>query len=171
MAEKKKTIFEAIAKLQYEAPILVKNTTGYGYKYADITEVIKKINPLLKKHNLFVMQPLEGTGIKTIICHWPTGDKIESYSEIPQDIHLKGMNAFQSMGAGITYCRRYALCSFLGLIADKDIDVAEEVVNVKPKLTEKRFNEALKAIEKGDYTQAELRNKWNLTNNQLKQLP
>tara|TARA_R100001244_G_scaffold51979_1_gene45193 strand:- start:1044 stop:1421 length:378 start_codon:yes stop_codon:yes gene_type:complete len=35
---------------------------------------------------------------------------------------MKGMNKFQSAGAGITYFRRYALSSMLGVITDADTD-------------------------------------------------
>ena len=166
--KKTKGIYEAIAKFQYEAPILLKNTEGYGYKYVDITEISKTITPLLKKHDLLVMQPLSGTGIKTIIVHWPTSEQIEEYAEIPQDINLKGMNPFQAMGAGITYWRRYALCSYFGLVADKDIDLSGES---KPKLSGDKFKDALKAIENAAYSVDELHKNFSLTASQLKQLP
>ena len=32
------------------------------------------------------------------------------------------MNEYQSFGSGVTYYRRYALASMLGLITDKDLD-------------------------------------------------
>ena len=41
------------------------------------------------------------------------------------------MNAYQSAGAGITYYRRYALSSMLGIIADSDTDA--KVYTKKPK--------------------------------------
>ena len=34
------------------------------------------------------------------------------------------MNDYQAYGSGVTYFRRYALSSMLGLITDKDIDAA-----------------------------------------------
>jgi hypothetical protein len=34
------------------------------------------------------------------------------------------MNEYQSYGSGVTYFRRYALSSMLGLVTDKDTDAA-----------------------------------------------
>ena len=47
------------------------------------------------------------------------------------------MNKYQSFGAGITYFRRYALTSMLGLLSDKDVDAQiykrDEVKVINPK--------------------------------------
>lgn len=168
---KSKTIFEAVAKFQYEAPILLKNTKGYGYKYTDLAEIMRVITPLLKKHDLFILQPLVHNGIQTIIGYWPTGETFEETTNIPQNIELPGMNIHQAHGAGISYWRRYALCSFLGLVSDKDTDMGGKLEPKKPKLSNERFTEALQAIQNGDYTVAELKEKFDLNANQLKQLP
>lgn len=168
--KKAKTIFEAVAMFQYEAPILLKNTEGYGYKYVDLAEIIRVITPILQKHDLFILQPLVNNGIKTVICHWPTGEMFEEFTEIPQDIALAKMNPYQAQGAGITYWRRYALSSYLGLVSDKDIDMGGKAEPVKPTLTNERFEEALQAIQKGDYTINELKTNFKLSTNQLKKL-
>ena len=42
------------------------------------------------------------------------------------------MNDYQSFGSGVTYFRRYAISSMLGLVTDKDIDAAG--VQAKPTL-------------------------------------
>ena len=83
--------------------------------------------PIMKKHKLCFSQPLEGTQLRTIIYHTETGESIESITEIPI-IELAKMNVYQSFGSGITYFRRYALSSILGLVTDKDIDAAGEQV-------------------------------------------
>lgn len=169
-AKKQKSIYEAIANFQYEVPILYKNTEGYGYKYTDLAEIIRVITPLLKKHDLMVLQPLAGTGIKTIIVHWPTKETLEEFTEIPQDIALAKMNPFQAQGAGISYWRRYALCSFLSLVSDKDIDMGGKTEKKKPTLTEQKFGMALEAIHNGNYTVKELKANFTLSTDQLKQL-
>lgn len=114
-------LFKAIAEFQQEAPVLLKATDGYGYKYVTFDHIVAQIKPLLKKFNLGFTQLIEGRGLTTIIFHTETGESIQGYAEIP-DIDMKGMNKYQSFGAGITYYRRYALTSSLGLLADKDID-------------------------------------------------
>ena len=46
--------------------------------------------------------------------------------DIPQEVDLKGMNDFQVLGSAITYLRRYAISSILGLVTDKDTDAQGE---------------------------------------------
>ena len=114
-------LFKAIADFQQEAPVLLKDTDGYGYKYVTFDHIVAQIKPLLKKCNLGFSQIIEGRGLTTIIFHTETGESIQGNAEIP-DIDMKGMNKYQSFGAGITYYRRYALSSMLGLLSDKDVD-------------------------------------------------
>lgn len=118
-------IFRALAGFQQECPVIHKGTTGYGYTYADLPQILEVINPILKKHGLGFTQMLEGTGLKTIIFHCDSGEYLESYCEIPST-SLKGMNDFQAIGSGITYFRRYCLSSSLGVVTDKDTDAAGE---------------------------------------------
>jgi len=118
-------IFKALADFQQECPVIHKGTTGYGYTYADLPQILEVINPLLKKHSLGFTQMLEGSGLRTILFHTKSGQYLESYCEIPAT-SLKGMNDFQAIGSGITYFRRYALSGILGIVSDKDTDAAGE---------------------------------------------
>lgn len=124
--EKEKKLLKALADFQQEVPVIHKGTQGYGYTYADLPAVFEKINPLLKKHGLGFYQAVNGTQVKTVIFHTGTGETIESETDIPQNVELKGMNAFQVLGSAITYIRRYALSSLLGLVTDKDTDASGE---------------------------------------------
>lgn len=128
-----KKLHKSIADFQQEVPVILKDTQGYGYTYTDLPAIFKVINPLLKKYNLgFTQMPTyfnEGIpAIKTVVFHTETGEQIESVMPIPQGVQLKGMNDFQVLGSAITYLRRYALSSMLGLVTDKDTDGAGEQV-------------------------------------------
>lgn len=127
-----KELYKALAAFQAEVPTIKKNASGYGYKFADLEEITKVIKPLLTKHGLGYTQPLDGTDIKTIIFHVESGESLESVAHIPQDVELKGQNKFQTMGSAITYLRRYALSSALGLVTDEDADGAGEQVKNTP---------------------------------------
>jgi len=127
-----KELYKALAAFQAEVPTIKKNASGYGYKFADLEEITKVIKPLLTKHGLGYTQPLEGTDIKTIIFHVESGESLESVAHIPQGVQLKGQNDFQVMGSAITYLRRYALSSLLGLATDEDADAAGEQVKNTP---------------------------------------
>ena len=84
-------LFKAIADFQQEAPVLLKDTDGYGYKYVTFDHIVAQIKPLLKKCNLGFSQIIEGRGLTTIIFHTETGESIQGNAEIP-DIDMKGMN-------------------------------------------------------------------------------
>ena len=119
-----KEYFKALANFQQEVPVIHKGTEGYGYSYADLKEIFIVINPLLKKHGLGFTQEMDGEDLKTTIFHVESGEFRESSTHIPQGVQLAKMNVFQVLGSGITYIRRYALSSALGLVTDKDIDGA-----------------------------------------------
>ncbi len=137
-----KNLFKALANFQQQVPVIHKGTQGYGYSYADLPAIFEIINPLLKENGLGFTQLIEGQGVKTIIFHIESGEKIESLTDIPQGVTLKGMNDFQVLGSAITYIRRYALSSALGLVTDKDTDASGEQVKTEKKLQtidQKRF--------------------------------
>lgn len=142
-----KNLFKAIADFQQDCPVILKDTSGYGYKYADLTQIDSIIKPLLKKHGLAYVQPLQGRDIQTIVYHIETGEQIESLCLIPFEsikydpviiettknnvtekktkyiiAGFEGMNTAQAYGSLITYFRRYTISSLLGLITDKDTD-------------------------------------------------
>ena len=171
-----KHLFKSLAAFQQEVPVIHKGTQGFGYSYADLPAIFEKINPLLAKHGWGFTQLLnskDGSNyIVTVIFHVETGESIESQTIIPQ-VTLKGMNDYQSFGSGVTYFRRYALSSALGLVTDKDTDASGEQVKDEPKkptIDQKRLGKALEAIAEGKYTKDELLSNFSLTDSQIKLL-
>ena len=166
-----KHLFKSLAEFQQEVPTIHKATQGYGYTYADLPKIFEVINPLLKKHGLGFTQLIHGTDLITIIFHVESGETLESKTAIPQNVQLKGMNDFQVFGSACTYLRRYSLSSALGLVTDKDTDASGEQVKHEPKkatIDNARFQKAIDAIAKGEYTAEELTTKFSLTEAQLK---
>lgn len=125
----KKNIYKSLASFQQEVPVILKDTSGYGYNYADLPAIFEIINPLMKKHGMGFYQAVNGTDIKTVIFHIESGETIESNTAIPQGVQLAKMNDFQVLGSAITYIKRYALSSLLGLVTDKDTDASGDQVN------------------------------------------
>jgi len=153
-----KNIFKSLAAFQQEVPTIHKSTQGYGYTYANLSSIFDVINPLLKKHGLGFTQLVGENNIKTIIFHIESGEVIETTTNIPQNVVLKGMNEYQVLGSAITYIRRYAISSCLGLITDKDIDACGEqtqpekvvapVVAPKPKVKQSEIDNAIALLNK-----------------------
>lgn len=168
-----KNLFKALADFQQEVPVIHKGTVGYGYSYADLPAIFEKINPLLKKHGLGFTQPIMGDTIKTVIFHIESGETIESLTEIPKNVQLKGMNDFQVFGSATSYIRRYAISSILGLVTDKDTDAGgeqkrkEEATAPAKKefLSPERFATALEKIKAGT-VKPEALEKYELTTSQ-----
>ena len=136
-----KNLFKNLAAFQQEVPVIHKGTQGYGYSYANLATIFEVINPLLQKHGLGFTQLVGHNEIKTIIFDIQSGETIESNTLIPQSVQLKGMNDFQVLGSAITYIRRYALSSSLGLITDKDTDASGEQVKTTTKSPEPTVDE------------------------------
>lgn len=146
-----KNLLKALADFQQEVPVIHKGTEGYGYSYSDLPAIFSVINPILKKHNLGFTQLGQGTSIKTIIFHTESGEMIESEFEIPQNVSLAKMNDFQVLGSAITYIRRYALSSALGLVTDKDTDASGEQVTTSElpwlNLTDKKGDKTKQCLD------------------------
>jgi len=127
------TLLAKLFLLQQEVETMRRNEEGYGYRYFDINQMITKIKPLLKKHGLMILQPLDNVdgkpAIRTIIAD--SKEKMEWVTPLPTSSTVtQGQNkagAFtntktdpQDMGSAITYYRRYALQSLLFLEAQDD---------------------------------------------------
>jgi ERF superfamily len=89
-------------------------------KYANLDAVLGAISEALNKYDLCLLQPTEvraeQTILKTVIYHVESGEQIACELLLPQNADP------QKTGSAITYYRRYALCSLLGIIADEDDD-------------------------------------------------
>jgi hypothetical protein len=169
-----KHLLKSLAAFQQEVKVIHKATQGYGYSYADLPKIFEEINPLMKKHGLGFTQLIntkEGVNyLATVVFHVESGEQIESNCMIPY-VQLKGMNDYQSFGSAVSYFRRYCLSSILCLVSDKDLDASGE--QEKPKkesLDNKRFTDALKAINEGKITIEKLKEKFQLTEAQEKAL-
>ena len=97
-----------------------KDGTGHHGKYATIGAVLDASKPILAKHGLAVMQypaPSDpGTvTIVTMLVH----ESGETFTD--GGLRMPAPNEPQKVGGAITYARRYALMTFLGL-ADTDDD-------------------------------------------------
>jgi hypothetical protein len=169
-----KNLIKSLSDFQNECPIIHKDTKGHNYTYADLPQIFSVINPLLKKHKLCFTQLLENDGIKTILFHVESGEQLQSFTQIPK-VKLGNMNDYQAYGSGVTYFRRYALSSMLGIITDKDTDAAgtqvKESVQAKPKIDDVIIASSINAtssIEKLNAYYKQVSSDYELTPEQIK---
>jgi len=129
--------------LQQEIGTISKDAKNpfYKSKYFDINSLIKQLQPLLKKHKLLLLQPIEEDCVYSkLICIDGTGGVISA-------LKLPEIADPQKLGSCITYYRRYTLASLLGLQAvDDDANVASGVT-VDKKWLNQNTPEYSKAIE------------------------
>ena len=104
-----------------EVKVKTKTGASYNYKYAPLDEILKLIRPLLAKNGLSIVQvPYSNNGevsITTTLLH-SSGQFIE-YP--PISLRTTDISP-QAAGSIITYGRRYALSSILGIASDDDDD-------------------------------------------------
>lgn len=124
-------VYGALAAAQAEFPAIAKTHTAtvasdkgkYTYNYADLADILAAVRPVLAKHGLAVTQPVEllESGklmLRTSVCH-KDGSAIHSTMPIP---HMEGRP--QQFGSTLTYARRYALSSLIGIATEEDDDAA-----------------------------------------------
>jgi hypothetical protein len=111
----------ALAKAQAEIKNPAKTHTNphFKTKYADLTDGLEVIRPALSKHGICVIQATEIDGdnmvLRTRLAH-ASGQWIESVYPVCK------IGAHQAMGAAMTYSRRYALFSLVGVAGEDDTD-------------------------------------------------
>lgn len=118
-----KNIQLALLYVQSELPKLKKdkNNPFFKSKYVPLEQVIEVVLPILNKHGIVLVQTPTTLGgqpaLKTILWH-VSDEKVEDTMLLSS----KTPNDPQAQGSAITYARRYALMSLLGLIGDEDDD-------------------------------------------------
>jgi hypothetical protein len=113
-------IYSQLLNFQNKLRKVSKDAEGYTYNYASFDNVVNTISSELQSQGLGFTHTFDGQDIICTLFN-AEGDAITSKLTLPTEI-LKGMNASQSMGAAITYARRYTLTAILGLVTDDDTD-------------------------------------------------
>lgn len=117
----------ALVAAQSEMPAIPFDSTNpfLRNRYASLGSVIAHSRPILAKHKLAVLQRATSTNgdvtIQTSIVH-ESGQSVDCGSLSLSIGDEKGKSRAQVAGSIITYLRRYAWASSLGLYADEDDD-------------------------------------------------
>ena len=142
-----KEITKALLNAQKEFPTVKKEDKNPFFKssYAGLPSVLEVVLPILNKCDLFLTQsPItagDRIGVKTIIMH-SSGESIES--EFTVNL---AKNDPQGAGSAITYTRRYAIVSILGLNVDDDDDGNSASVPTKTTYKPNVTNKVIEDIE------------------------
>ena len=117
-------LMTAILEIQKNPPTIVKdksNPAFRGSKYASLDTVLENVRAALNQHGVVLIQhPSHADGepaLRTKLVHAESGESEES-----EMLLLVDKQNAQGQGSAITYARRYAALSALGLTADEDDD-------------------------------------------------
>ena len=131
---------KALLDAQRAMPDLQKNAINphFKNKYISLDRLMEQVLPVLNEHGLVLIQAPSYLGdsepaLSTTLLHAESGDEFET----TMPLILERDNP-QGQGSAITYARRYALMSILGLVADEDDDAEKASAGVrKPKVVNK----------------------------------
>lgn len=149
--ETKLNLIQKLAKIRGIANVAAKDKRGYGYTYADITQILANVTAGMKKYDVSLIPMIvHGTTSVTqnvtkntkvdkstsqvydnvttemvvstdIIFRWVDDETGESF-DVPWYIVGAQADPSQAFGSGLTYCTRYFLTNFFQ-IAQTDMDV------------------------------------------------
>ena len=114
----------AMSALMADVENAGKDKISYGFKYADLAQILSIVRPVLAKHGLAVSQHPQideqatSVSVETIVMH-KSGQYMSSVLSMPA-VAGKGMSAAQAVGSIITYARRYALAAVLSISQEDD---------------------------------------------------
>lgn len=98
-----------------------KSKDGYGYKYADLNDILSAIQKAIEDLDLaFIQQPINKTA-KTGVENYVFNSKgaILDFGSYMLDITKPQA---QQYGSALTYCRRYSISSIFGIASEEDTD-------------------------------------------------
>ena len=145
--EKKDKIAAALCKAQGEFPILEKKTKAYNYMYADLSETLQAIQPILVKYELCLYHSLVEGDYSRMVSYLYHSSGQQFSTECRLDYRPDGkVNAMQAKGSAITYAKRYNIGCLLNLAADKESDDDGERSSPKAKREEYMTSEQIKAV-------------------------
>ena len=159
---KETNIHKKMFLLQQEIGAISKDASNpfYNSKYFDINSLIKQLQPLLKKHKLLLLQPIEEDIVMSkLIC-------IEGSGGVISGLKLPEISDPQKLGSCITYYRRYTLSSLLGLQAeDDDANAASGLIKKKKWLNQNtpEYSKAIEYLKEGGNIEA-IKSKYELSN-------
>ena len=134
-----KHLSQALASAQDEYGLAGKTAENKfeGFRYVDLNTIIKAVRPHLGKHKLnlqqFSVTDLERKTVRIItrLNHWESGEWVQSELELPAEGQA-GKEASspkfnqKTIGAAITYGKKYAYKTTAGIADASDDDVDKE---------------------------------------------
>lgn len=104
-----------------DAAIETKSGGSYHYSYADLGDINEAVDKILWKHGLTLIQKLDNLGGEPALVtelHHDSGESDGGSIPLPSGL------TSQALGSAVTYLRRYAKSTILGIVTEPDDDGA-----------------------------------------------
>jgi hypothetical protein len=125
----------------YKYTALKRDAQGDGYKYMTLDKLIEATRPILNKHGIIITQwpttlerkEADGStahvpGLATLVMHESAAPGLSKSHAIEYTMPLYLTDkSMQGLGSAITYARRYAWASALGIAAEEDDDAKDSI--------------------------------------------
>ena len=118
---------EALVAAQAELPTAIgRDSQGQGYRYTSLDKLIEATRPILTKHGISITQEpgyiTVGEALRPVLTtRLECGDDRAGFTT---PLILNEPKSMQTLGAAITYARRYAWAAALGIASEEDTDAA-----------------------------------------------
>ena len=158
------SIYKQLLLVQKEVGAISKDSKNpfFKSKYFDINKLIEVVNPVLSKHGIVLIQPIENNKVFSTLIDVESGENVISSLELPN------LTDPQKIGSAISYYRRYTLSSLLGLQAE-DEDGNGLKAKPKPKVKQdvKDWGKMLEAIANGVISKDKIIAAYNLSKEEI----
>jgi hypothetical protein len=114
-----KTFRRALAEAKTEFPPITTDSTNphFKSKFASLKAIVPKVEPILNKHGIGIIQSITNNAVVTEIALMDDAEQ-----GVQAAIPLPATEDPQKLGSAITYYRRYAIVTLLGLVTEEDDD-------------------------------------------------
>ena len=164
------SIYKQLLEVQKEVGAISKDSKNpfFKSKYFDINKLIEAVNPVLSKHGLVLLQPIEDNKVVSMIIDSESGEVAKSWLELPN------LSDPQKIGSAISYYRRYTLASLLGLQAEDEdgngLKAKPKPVAPPKKQDVKDWTALLNAVANGTVTKTKIIASYNLTKEEIEKV-
>lgn len=147
--EVKLNLVQKLAKIREMSNAVTKSKSGYGYKYADITEILAKVTAGMKKYSVslipeivpgtfvvetirkektkkakdgtpFIEVSMESQVNAQMLFKWVNDENAEETITVPWHLVGSQSDPSQAMGSALTYCTRYFLTEYFQIATPED---------------------------------------------------
>lgn len=148
----KDDLLKAVTAVQAELTPVTRDTRNdfLKYNYASLTSIMDTLKPLLREHNLAIIQvpTLDETESGRMVVVLETTIIWDSIQSLIFETRLPLAKAdAQAFGSTVTYARRYAMLSFWDMVSEDDDGNATNSKYVANKKTEKENAQKPKLIK------------------------